>query len=249
MKIVRNLLCLFLVFPGLVAQAQTAPSGTSAPSANVPATGSTSMTSILPDLDRLQAAASQANHDLGYMRIEKWKADNDSKRQAQTTADSIQRNLTSALPALISNVRSAPQDLAAEFKLYRNLNALYDVFVSLTESTGAFGAKSDYDALAEQLNVIDSVRRDLGNALESLTSTTQSELNQLRTEVRTLQQAAAAPPPPPKKVIVDDNEPVKKTTHKKKTAKPATPASDGSNSSSSGSNGSNAAPAAAPKPQ
>ena len=164
----------------------------------------------------------------------------------------MQRNLTSALPALISNVRSAPQDLGEEFKLYRNLNALYDVFASLTESTGAFGAKSDYDALAKQLDVIDSVRRNLGNALESLTASTQSELAQLRAQVHTLQQAAAAPPSPPKKVIVDDNEPAKKTTHKKKTTtKPATPASDSSGSGSSGSNGGNssATPAAAPKSQ
>ncbi len=219
--------------------------------AHSPAAGSTSMTSILPDLDRLQAAASEANHDLAYMRIDKWKADADSKRQAQATADSVQRNLTSALPALISNVRSAPQDLGEEFKLYRNLNALYDVFASLTESTGAFGAKSDYEALAQQLDVIDSVRRNLGNALESLTASTQSELAQLRTQVHTLQQAAAAPPSPPKKVIVDDNEPAKKTTHKKKTTKPATPASDSSGSGSSGSNGGNssATPAAAPKSQ
>ncbi|MGB8889341.1 MAG: hypothetical protein WCC87_21635 [Candidatus Korobacteraceae bacterium] len=250
MRSARTLLCLLLAFPGVVAQAQTPPTATRPPSTSVANTGSTSMTSILPDLDRLQAAATQANHDLAYMRIEKWKADSDSKRQAQATADSVQRNLTSALPTLISNVRSAPQDLAEEFKLYRNLNALYDVFASLTESTGAFGAKSDYEALAQQLDVIDSVRRDLGNALESLTASTQTELAQLRTQVHTLQQAAATPPPPPKKVIVDDNEPVKKTTHKKKT-KPATPPSDSSGSRSSGSNSSNssASPAAAPKSQ
>jgi hypothetical protein len=249
MRIARNLLCLLLVFPALVAKAQTASSGAPMPPPHAPATGSTSMTSILQDLDRLQAAASQANHDLAYMRIEKWKTDSDSKRQAQATADSIQRNLTSALPALISNVRSAPQDLGEEFKLYRNLNALYDVFASLTESTGAFGAKSDYDALATQLDVIDSVRRDMGNALESLTASTQSELAQLRTQVHTLQQAAATPPAPPKKVIVDDNEPVKKTTHKKKTTKPAAAAGDGSTPSSSGSSSSTATPAAAPKSQ
>ena len=251
MKIARNLLCLLLVSPGWVASAQTPPSGTAAPPATAPAGGSISMTSILPDLDRLQAAATQANHDLAYMRIEKWKTDGDSKRQAQTTADSVQRNLTSALPTLISNVRSAPQDLAAEFKLYRNLNALYDVFASLTESTGAFGAKSDYDALAQQLDVIDSVRRDLGNALESLTAFTQSELNQLRSQVHTLQQAAATPPAPPKKVIVDDNEPPKKTTHKKKTTKPTAAASDGSKANSSGStsNSGSATPASTSKPQ
>ena len=175
------------------------------------------MTVILPDLDRLQAAAAQANLDLGHMRIEKWKADSGSKQQAQANADSLQRNLTSALPALIDAVRSAPQDVNAEFKLYRNLNALYDVFASLTESAGAFGPRSDYDALAQQLGVIDSVRRNIADALERLTSSTQTELSQLRAQVRTLQQqAAATPPPPPKKVVVDDTAPPKKTTHKKK---------------------------------
>ena len=137
------------------------------------------MVSVLPDLDRLQAAASQTTLDLGHLRIDKWKADAESKRQAQANADSVQRNLTSALPGLIDAVRSAPQDLTAEFKLYRNLNALYDVLVSLTEATGAFGPRSDYEALAQQLETIDSVRRNLGDALERLTSSTQSELNQL----------------------------------------------------------------------
>ncbi len=208
-----------------------------------PQTGSTSMTSILPDLDRLQAAATQSTADLSHMRIDKWKADPGSKQQAQANSESIQRNLTSALPGLISDVRSAPQDLNAEFKLYRNLNVLYDVFASVTESTGAFGVKSDYDALAQQLGVIDSVRHNLANALESLTASTQAEVNQLRTQNRALQQAAVAAPPP-KKVVVDDNEPVKKTTHKKK---PAT--SPGSSTASPSSNSSSSAPAAATKSQ
>ena len=244
MRVALNLL--FSFFAAILAYTQTAPA-TSPP--NPPAAGSISMTSILPDLDRLQATAAQANHDLGYLRIEKWKADSDSKRQAQANADSIQRNLISALPGLIDGVRSSPQDVAAEFKLYRNLVALYDVFASLTETTGAFGPRSDYDTLAQQLNVIDSVRHDLGNALETLTSSTQSELTQLRTEVHTLQQAAANPPPPPKKVVVDDNEPVKKTAHKKKTTtKPTTDGTGNAGSTSNSSNG-NSTPATPAKSQ
>lgn len=179
---------------------------------------------LASDLDRLQAAASQANLDIAHMRIEKWKADAASKQQAQANADSLQRNLTSALPGLIDSFRAAPQDLNAGFKLYRNLNALYDVFASFAESAGAFGPRSDYAALAQPLNVIDSVRHDLGDDVESLTSSTQSELSQLRTQLRSLQQAAAAAPP--KKVVVDDTEPEKKKTghnaHKKKATTTAT---------------------------
>ena len=202
------------------------------PAPRSPGNGASSA-SMTSDLDRLQTAAAQANLDLAHVRIEKWKADAGSKQQAQANADSLQRNLTSALPGLVDGFRAAPQDLSAGFKLYRNLNALYDVLASFTEAAGAFGPRTDYEALAQQLNVIDSVRHDLADNLEGLTASTQSELNALRAQVRSLQQPAAAEAP--KKVIVDDTEPAKKTTHKKKPAK-STGASD-SNPSATGATG------------
>jgi hypothetical protein len=199
---------------------------------------------LASDLDRLQAAAWQGNLDIAHMRIEKWKADAASKQQAQANADSLQRNLTSALPGLIDSFRAAPQDLNAGFKLYRNLNALYDVFASFAESAGAFGPRSDYEALAQPLNVIDSVRHDLGDDLERLTSSTQSELTQLRTQVRSLQQASAAAPP--KKVVVDDTEPEKKkTAHKKKATTTATTGS----TSGTNANGASGTPSPTAKAQ
>ena len=229
---------LYLLLVGATALAQTPASSPAASTGeHAPSVGSATTVLVLPDLDRLQAAASQAALDLGHLRIDKWKADGQSKQQAQANADSVQRNLTSALPVLIDAVRSAPQDLGAEFKLYRNLNALYDVFASLTEATGAFGPKNDYQALAQQLEAIDSVRRNLGDALEQLTSSTQSELVQLRTQIRAYRQAAAAAPP--KKVVVDDTQSSTKTVHKKK--KPAassssspSPASDAKSKDSTG---------------
>ena len=239
-------LAVFYLLLGATALSQTPANGPSTSAGeHAPSVSSAPVSSVLPDLDKLRAAASQATLDLGHLRIDKWKADANSKQQAQANADSIQRNLTSALPVLIDAVRSAPQDLNAEFKLYRNLNALYDVFASLTEVTGAFGPKGDYEALAQQLETFDSVRRNLGDALEQLTSSTQSEVVQLRTQVRAYQQAAAAAPP--KKVVVDDTQPAKRTVHKKK--KPAassssspSPASDAKSKDSTG------AASSAPKP-
>lgn len=237
---------LYVLLAGATALAQApANSPSTSTGERAPSVGSATTVSVLPDLDRLQAAASQAALDLGHLRIDKWKADAQSKQQAQANADSVQRNLTTALPGLIDAVRSAPQDLNGEFKLYRNLNALYDVFASLTEATGAFGPKNDYQALAQQLEAIDSVRRNLGDALEQLTSSTQSELVQLRTQIRAYRQAAAAAPP--KKVVVDDTQPSKKTVHKKK--KPAAPSgSSPSPASDAKSKDSTGAGTSAPKP-
>jgi hypothetical protein len=245
MKMNIRLSVLYLLLAGATVLAQTPANGPSTSAGeHAPSVSRAPVSSVLPDLDRLRAAASQATLDLGHLRIDKWKADANSKQQAQANADSIRRNLTSALPVLIDAVRSAPQDLNAEFKLYRNLNALYDVFASLTEVTGAFGPKGDYEALARQLETFDSVRRNLGDALEQLTSSTQSEVVQLRTQVRAYQQAAAAAPP--KKVVVDDTQPAKKTVHKKKPAASSgsspSPASDAKSKDSTG------AGSSAPKP-
>jgi hypothetical protein len=204
MRIVATVLLSTLMASFAITQTQPSPSD------------GTSTNALFADLDRLQSAAAQANVDIAHMRIEKWKADIGSKQQAQANADSLQRNLTSALPGLIANFRSAPNDLTAGFKLYRNLNALYDVLASFAEAAGAFGPKNDYEALGQQVNVIDSVRRNLADELEGLTASTQAEIKQLRTQVQTLRQAAV-PPPPPKKVVVDNAEPAKKPpVHKKK---------------------------------
>lgn len=210
MKTLQSLAVILCLSSGMLGQ--------QVPSTSAP--GSPPAPSVLSDLDHLQAAASQANQDLGEMRIEKWKTGSAGKQQAQANADAVHRNLTEALPGLIADVRKAPQDVGAQFKLYRNLNVLYDVFASLTESAGAFGPRSDYDALAPQLSVIDSVRRDFGDNLERLTSAVQSEMSRLRAQVQTLQEQVRSEPP--KKVIVDDAAPTKKTNHKKTTHKSST---------------------------
>jgi len=225
------LLCLLLAAAPLAAQF-------AAPTATSPKVESPSTTATLSDLDRLQTAASQAALDIGHLRIEKWKVDGEVKRQAQSNADSVQRNLTSALPGLIAAVRASPQDLNAEFKLYRNLNAVYDVLGTLTESVGAFGPRSDYEALAQSFQVIGSVRHNLGDALEQLTVSTQAELTRLRDQVRAQHNVTAAPAAPPKKVVVDDTEPAQKAVRKKKKPAASSNSPDASGASSSDKGGS-----------
>lgn len=218
MKPYMSLAFLALGLPWAVAQSPTAQPSTSSalPAANSPSSDA----AILAELDRLQSAAGQASRVLGHMRIDKWKADVNSKQQAQANSDSVQRNLDHALPGMISDVRSAPANLSAELKLYRNVNALYDVLASVTESAGAFGPKGDYDALEQELEVFDSVRRTLGDSVEQLAAGKEAQIAQLQNQVKVAQAAAAAAANPPKKVIVDDAEPAKKgtPTSKKKTA-------------------------------
>jgi hypothetical protein len=175
-------------------------------------------------LSQLEQMAQETLGDLSHVRIEKWKVDARDKDQAQSNSESLRRNLTAALPTLIQNVRANPSSLAANVKLYRNLNAVYDVLSSFTESTGAFGSKDDYNALARDTSNIDGIRRALADQLEQMAAAQDEQLNRLTAQIHAQQAQAAAAPP--KRVIVDDNAPTpKKPATKKKPAAPTTKAS------------------------
>src|ERR1700750_1248155 len=141
-----------LVFPGLyltcmaAALAQSGPSSV-ANAANHGPQGQpvsyASVTQLNGLLSQIEATSKNTQDDLGKLRIEKWKASGSDKKQAQGTVDSVQRNLQGALPEIITQLRNAPEDLSATFKLYRNLDALNDVLGNITESAGGFGSKEE----------------------------------------------------------------------------------------------------------
>lgn len=179
-----------------------------------------SVTQLNGLLAQLEATAKNTQADLAKPRIERWKTDGASKKQALANVDSIQRNLQGALPEIISQLRAAPEDVPTTFKLYRNLDALYDVLGSMVESVGAFGSKDDFQSLANDLNSFESTRKQLAERIESLSSAKEAEIVRLRADLKTAQ--AAIPVAPPKKIVVDDNEPPKKPVKKKPPAKPGT---------------------------
>ena len=147
------------------------------------------------------------------LRIERWKTDNSYKKQTLGNVDSVQRNLQTALPEMIAKLRTAPEDLPATFKLYRNLDALYDVLGGVVEGAGAFGSKDDLQSLSNDLSSFEGTRKQLAERLENLSSEKESEIVRLRMDLKTAQ---AAPAEPPKKIVVDDTEPAKKPVAKKK---------------------------------
>lgn len=191
-----------------------------------------SMNELNTLLAGLQRTSENTAVDIAGLRVDKWKADSNSKRQAQDNSTSILRNLQNALPGIIAEVRAAPEDLAPTFKLYRNLDALYDVLGTQTELAGAFGSKNEYQALSNDLNNIEATRRTLGDRVQALAASRDAELARLRTQMRNAQAATAATPP--KKVIVDDEEAPKKVVKKKKKPAPKPATSEAGSTGSSG---------------
>jgi len=181
-----------------------------------------SVTQLNGLLSQLEAASKAAQADLSRLRIERWKTDGSSKKQSLANVDSVQRNLQDALPEIIGQLRAAPENLPATFKLYRNLDALYDVLGAVVESAGAFGPKDDFQSLSNDLNTFEASRRALAERLENLASSKENEIARLRTDLKAAQ--AAIPVVPPQKTVVDDTQPAKKPAPKKKPVpkKPAT---------------------------
>ena len=173
-------------------------------------------------LSQLDATSKTTQSDLAKLRVERWKTDANYKKQILANTDSIQRNLQGALPEIMTQLRNAPEDLPSTFKLYRNLDALYDVLGSVAESTGAFGPKDDFQSLSNDLNSFEASRKTLAERIETLASAKESEIARLRTDLKTAQ--SAIPAAPPKKIVIDDTETPKKPPVKKKPAvkKPAT---------------------------
>ena len=108
----------------------------------------------------------------------------------------------------MEELRAAPENMAAAFKLYRNLDALYDVLGSVTEGAGAFGTKDDLQALSNDLGQFESGRKQLAGRMENLANTKEAEIVRLRADLKTAQ--AAIPVEPPKKIVVDNTQPEKK---------------------------------------
>lgn len=176
---------------------------------------------------QIQKAALATNGNLGKLRIDKWKTDAAQKEQLQKMADSIQRNVTYAIPGLISDVENSQGSMAATFKLYHNITIVFEYLSSLTDAAGALGKKEEYEPLANDAAALDSARQNLSTFIE-----------QTAAQIESRKQAPPPPEPAPevdkplpkgvhivtdkngvKRIVTDDDSDKSKKPTKKKTSK------------------------------
>lgn len=160
-------------------------------------------------LMQINQASSDAQRDVAQLRIDKWKIDGDAKRRAEARAESISRNLNAALPGMLDAVRVAPSSLAANFKLYRNLSALNDPMAALADDA-ANGPREDRNALTLDLEKFERARIALGERLERLSASADSDLAKFRAGAKPTTATGS------KKIIIDDTAPPPKKPRTKK---------------------------------
>jgi hypothetical protein len=199
---------IFVLLAALCAVAQT--SNVSPPAQSLP-----SLDSIVLEI---QQAVQAADVDLARLRIEKWKTESSEKAQMQQLADSLHKNIAYAIPDLISDVRSSHGGVSTTFKLYHNINVVFEYLDSLTDAAGSMGRSEEYESLSRDTAALDKARQHLSTYIEEAAATLESEAR--AATASTTPTPAATPQATPKKIVVDDDSAQKKTatTRKKKTS-------------------------------
>jgi hypothetical protein len=187
-------------------------------------TGAAPDTALNDLLTKLESTAQRSDGDLSRLHCDKWKADSTSRQQAQENASALRRNLENAVPELVKQMRTEPASMTANFKLYRDLDALYEAMSSLAESAGAFAAADQYSPLAEDSEQLDRIRHQLAERVELLSTSDDTELHRLRAQMAAAPSAAPSKTAAaPARIVVDDNS--KAAAAKKKPKSPAKTAS------------------------
>ncbi len=199
-------LALLLILGGsMAAPAQTAAAPAPFPVAN-----------LRPALANVQTA-------IGNLSIPRWKASSEVRAASQQDVASMQRDLNTTLPGLMAQVEAQTSGAAAlspSFAVFRNLDALYDVLLRVTETAALTGSSYDSNSLEQARAGLEDARSKLGAWLVDSLSAQDAQVARL--------QAASPPrpdaaPPAPAKIVVNDGP--ETTKPRKKKPAPAAPTS------------------------
>ena len=175
----------------------------------------------IPSSSIVQPAMTEVERSLSALNISRWKAPGQVKSAAQQDTGSIQRDLSDTLPGLLSKADAAPTTVPPAFVVYRNIDALYDVLLRVSETASLAAPQGESDALFSSLNKLEAARSQLGDAILNASQQREDQIVKLEASVRAAA-AAQAQAPQPKTTVVDDGtappSPAKKK--KKPAAKP-----------------------------
>lgn len=165
--------------------------------------------SLDPIISQIRQATQSANADINRLQIDRWKTDSSTKQQMQQVAESLKKNLTFAVPDLITEIQTNHGSVSSTFRLYHNLNVVYEFLNELSEAAGSFAKKEEYEPLSRDASALDSARQGLSGYIEQAA---------VRLEKPKPTPVAASPTPTPRRIIVDDGTPTPKPSVRKKKA-------------------------------
>jgi len=152
----RALFVLFVLTVAVPIRGQTANAGVQ------PATHPSS-----PDLPSgiVQNALSEVESTTSALNISRWKAPGSVREAAQANVDSIQRDLGNTLPTLLAQADAASGSVPLSFAVYRNVDALYDVLLRVSQTADLAAPSDEAASVASALQKLEEARSRLGDAI------------------------------------------------------------------------------------
>lgn len=166
----------------------------------------------------LQPALSGVQSTTANLNISKWKAPGSVRQAAQRDVDSIQNDLGSTLPNLLASADAAPASIPPSFAVYRNVDALYDVLLRVSETADLAAPENEASSVADALQRLESARTQLGDTILGMSQRQEAQMVALVAEVRS---AKTSPAVQSHQNVIDDGPAKTTTTSKTKKKAPA----------------------------
>lgn len=144
---------------------------------------------LKPGLDQLQQT-------LLTLRPERWKTSGAVVRQTEANITSISTDMQTTLPPLLEAADHNPASLAQVMPAYRNVSALYDVLIRVTEVSIVAAPSQQSVALQQTLESLETERATLADALQAMALNQAQQLHDLHAQVQTLKNTPPPAPPP-----------------------------------------------------
>jgi hypothetical protein len=167
----------------------------------------------------LRPALANVQNTIANLNVGRWKAPAETRAAIQQDIGSMQRDLNATLPGLVAQAESNPTALSPAFAVFRNLDALYDVLLRVTETAALAGSGPDAGSLEDARAGLEDGRGKLGSWLLQSISAQDAQIVHLQTALAA--RPAAAPAPPPQKIVIDDGPETPKPRKKKPAPAPA----------------------------
>jgi hypothetical protein len=168
---------------------------------------------LQPSLDSLQQT-------VGALNLEKWKRGT-VRDEAAANLASIQRDLQSTLPALLTAADAAPRVMSKALPVSRNIDALYDVVLRVLDGARVAAPGDQFAQIQNAMTELEKARHAFNDHIQESAASTEKQIGDLQVALKAQAQAVPACPVVP--APAPTATPAKKTAPRKRKppAKPA----------------------------
>lgn len=142
---------------------------------------------IAPAVDHLSQVVSQ-------VQLERWKGS--SRDETDTNLRSIEHNVSTTLPQLVTTADAQPSSITASLPLLRNLDALCAVMIRVSVTARANAPTQQAESLNGALTALQSARNTLADQVQTLATAQEKQISSLHDQVATLTASLRTPPVP-----------------------------------------------------